>query len=39
MELHGLVSVYTVKQYKVHKSKVNEEKLPNIVNREFNRKE
>lgn len=38
MDLHGLVSNYTVKNYKVHKSEVNEEPIENIVNREFNRK-
>ena len=37
MKLHGLVSNYTVKQYKVHKAKCNEEKIENIVNREFDR--
>ena len=39
MEKFGLVSNYTVKQYKVYKSKCNEEKAENIVNREFDRKE
>lgn len=37
MKLHGLVSNYTVKQYKVHKAKCNEEKIENVVNREFDR--
>lgn len=37
MKLHGLVSNYTVKQFKVHRSKCNEENVDNIVNREFNR--
>ena len=37
MKLHGLVSNYTIKQFKVHKTKSNEENKPNIVNREFNR--
>ena len=37
MKLHGLVSNYTVKQFKVYKTKSNEENKPNIVNREFNR--
>lgn len=32
----GLVSNYTVKQYKVSKSEVNEEPIKNVVNREFN---
>lgn len=39
MKLHGLVSNYTIKQFKIHKSNSNEEKLPNILNREFDRKE
>lgn len=39
MRKYGLVSNYTVKQYKVYKSKCNEEKTGNIVNREFDRKE
>lgn len=37
MKKYGLVSNYTVKQYKVHTTKCNEEKIENIVNREFNR--
>ena len=37
MKLHGLVSNYTVKQFKVHKAKCNEEDKPNILNREFKR--
>ena len=37
MKKYGLVSSYTVKQYKVHSTKCNEEKFSNIVNREFNR--
>jgi putative transposase len=39
MKKYGLVSNYTIKQYKVYKSKCNEEKCDNIVNREFDRKE
>lgn len=39
MSLHGLVSNYTVKQFKPYKARCNEEALPNIVNREFNREE
>lgn len=35
MRLNGLVSVYTVKKYKVHKTTVNEAKIANKVNREF----
>lgn len=37
MRKYGLVSNYTVKQYKVHKSNCNEEEMENIVNREFDR--
>lgn len=37
MRKYGLVSNYTVKQYKVHKSNCNEEEIENIVNREFDR--
>ncbi|SJZ82926.1 Integrase core domain-containing protein [Selenihalanaerobacter shriftii] len=37
MKKYGLVSSYTVKQYKVHSTKCNEEKIKNIVNREFDR--
>ncbi|MEG2848591.1 MAG: IS3 family transposase [Bacilli bacterium] len=37
MDLNGLVSNCTVKQYKVHKSKCNNEKAENILNREFKR--
>jgi len=37
MNLHGLVSNYTVKQFKVHRTKCNEEKIENVVNREFDR--
>ena len=39
MKTYGLVSNYTVKQYKVHTAKCNEEKVDNIVNRDFNDKE
>jgi len=35
MDKYRLVSNYTVKQYKVHKASCNEEKVDNIVNREF----
>jgi hypothetical protein len=37
MNKYGLVSSYTIKQFKVHKSKCNEDKNPNILNREFSR--
>ena len=39
MDLNGLVSNYTVKQFKVHKSTCNEDKVENKLNREFNREE
>ena len=39
MRKYGLVSNYTVKQYKVHRSKCNEEKTDNVVNREFDREQ
>lgn len=39
MNLNGLVSNYTVKQFKVHKAKCNEDKIENKLNREFNREE
>mgnify|MGYP001948258821 CR=1 FL=1 len=36
MRKHGLVSVYTKKKYKNHSSDVNESKIKNLVNRDFN---
>lgn len=39
MNLNGLVSNYTVKQFKVHKSTCNEDKIENKLNRKFDRKE
>lgn len=39
MNLNGLVSNYTVKQFRIHKAKCNEEKIENKLNREFDRKE
>ena len=39
MDLNGLVSNYTVKQFKVHKAKCNEDKIENKLNREFNRED
>ena len=36
IDKYGLVSNYTVKQFKVHKSSCNEDKIANEVNREFN---
>ena len=35
MNQYGLVSNYTIKQFKVHKAKYNNENIANIVNREF----
>ena len=35
MNKYGLVSNYTIKQFKVHKAKCNNENIANIVNREF----
>ena len=37
MKKHGLVSAYTVAQYKVHKSKCNESEVGNILNRQFHK--
>lgn len=37
MKKYSLVSNYTVKQFKIHHSKCNEEKIENIVKREFKR--
>lgn len=39
MDKYGLVSNYTIKQFKVHKSTCNEEKIANEVNRKFNDRE
>ena len=39
MKEEGLVSNYTVKQFKVHKTTCNEENVDNVVNREFTREE
>ena len=36
---YGLVSKYTQRQLKRHKSVVNEENVPNVVNREFSNRE
>lgn len=35
MKANGLVSKYTVKQYKVHKTGCNEAKVQNVLNRNF----
>ena len=37
MILNGLVSNYTVKQFKIHKATCNEDNIENKLNREFNR--
>lgn len=37
--LNGLVSNYTVKQYKVYKATCNNDKVDNVLNREFDRNE
>ena len=36
MDKYGLVSSYTIKQFKVHKTSCNEEKIENKVDRKFN---
>lgn len=36
MDKYGLVSNYTIKQFKVHKSTCNEDKIANEVDRKFN---
>jgi SOS response regulatory protein OraA/RecX len=39
MKKYRIVSNYTVKQYKINRGKCNEEKVENIVNREFQNRE
>ena len=39
MKKYGLVSQYTVKQFKIHKTKCNEDKIANDVNRKFNNRD
>ena len=39
MKKYNLVSNYTIKQYKVHRSACNEDPIINVVNREFNNRE
>lgn len=39
MDKYGLVSNYTIKQFKVHKTSCNEEKINNKVERKFNDRE
>ncbi len=38
MKENGLVSIYTVKQYKLHKTSCNNDKIENVLNRKFNQK-
>lgn len=39
MAKFGLISNYTVSQYKVHKTTCNNDEVGNLVNREFDDKE
>lgn len=39
MRTYSLISNYTIAKYKVHKSKCNEDKTPNVVNREFDNRD
>jgi transposase InsO family protein len=39
MNLNGLVSTYTIKQYKIHKQTCNNEDIKNELDRQFNRNE
>ena len=39
MKKHGLVSNYTIKQYKIHKTTCNNDEIANIVNRDFNNRD
>ena len=39
MSKYSLVSKYTLKQYKIHKTKCNEEKINNLLKRDFKNKE
>jgi len=39
MEKNGLVSTYTVAQFKVHRTESNQDKIDNELNREFNNKD
>lgn len=38
MKANKLISNYTIKQYKIHRNPVNNEKVENILNRKFNKK-
>ena len=39
MNKYGLVSNYTIKQFKNHNSKVNNDNIPNIIERKFNNRD
>ena len=39
MQNNGLVSNYTIKQYKIHKTTCNNDEIANIVKRDFNNRE
>jgi transposase InsO family protein len=39
MNKYRLISTYTIKQYKVHKTTCNNDKIENVVNREFDNRE
>jgi len=39
MNKYGLISNYTIKQFKNHNSKVNNDNIPNIVDRNFNNRD
>lgn len=39
MKKYGLVSNYTIKQFKNHNSKVNNDNVPNVVDRNFNNRD
>ena len=39
MSKYGLVSNYTIKQFKIHNSNVNDDNIPNIVDRKFNNRD
>lgn len=39
MDKYRLISNYTVKQFKIHRSKCNNDQVDNVVNREFDDRE
>ena len=39
MKANGLISNYTIKQYKIHKTTCNNDEIANIVKRDFNNRE